>query len=59
MSLRRIDANSTRTTYKRAGKQTLVNGIAVSADGKTMTVVQSGANAKGETVKNVLIFDKQ
>ena len=59
VSLRRIDANSTRTTYKRAGKQTLVNGIAVSADGKTMTVVQSGANAKGETVKNMLIFDKQ
>ena len=30
-----------------------------SIDGKTMTVVQSGVNAKGETVKNMLIFDKQ
>jgi hypothetical protein len=59
VSLRRIDANSTRTTYKKAGKQTLVNGIAVSADGKTMTVVQSGVNAKGEPVKNTLIFDRQ
>ena len=59
VSLRRIDANSTRTTYKKAGKQTLVVGIAVSADGKTMTVVQSGANAKGEPVKNTLIFDRQ
>jgi hypothetical protein len=59
VTLRRIDANSTRTTYKKDGKQTLVIGIAVSADGKTMTVVQSGVNAKGETVKNTLIFDKQ
>ena len=59
VSLRRIDANSTRTTYKKADKQTLVNGIAVSADGKTMTVVQSGVNAKGEPVKNTLIFDRQ
>ena len=59
MSLRRIDANSTRTTYKKADKQTLVNGIAVSADGKTMTVVQSGVNGKGEPVKNTLIFDRQ
>ncbi len=59
VSLRRIDANSTRTTYKKAGKQTLVNGVAVSADGKTMTVVQSGVNAKGEPVKNTLIFDRQ
>jgi hypothetical protein len=59
VSLRRIDANSTRTTYKKADKQTMVNGIAVSADGKTLTVVQSGVNAKGEPVKNTLIFDRQ
>ena len=59
VSLRRLDANSTRTTYKKDGKQTFVNGIAVSADGKTLTVVQSGVNAKGETVKNILVFDRQ
>ena len=59
VSLRRIDANSTRTTYKKADKQTMVNGIAVSADGKTLTVVQSGVNGKGEQVKNTLIFDRQ
>jgi hypothetical protein len=57
--LRRISANATRTTYKKGGKQTLVNGVSVSADGKTLTVAQTGVNGKGETVKNTLVFDKQ
>ena len=59
VTLRRISANTTRTTYKKSGKQTLVNGISVSADGKTLTVAQSGVNGKGETVKNTLVFEKQ
>jgi len=42
-----------------ASTRTLVNGVAVSADGKTMEVAQSGVNAKGQTVKNTLVFDRQ
>lgn len=57
--LRRLSPRSTRTTYKLAGKQTLVNGISVSEDGKTLAVAQSGVNGKGQTVKNNLVFDKQ
>jgi hypothetical protein len=57
--LRRVSANATRTTYKKGAKVTLVNGISVSADGKTLTVATSGVNAKGETVKNTQVFDKQ
>jgi hypothetical protein len=57
--LRRVSANATRTTYKKGAKPTLVNGISVSADGKTLTVATSGVNAKGETVKNTQVFDKQ
>jgi len=57
--LRRLSATSVRSTYKKAGKQTLVNGVAVSADGKTLEVAQSGVNAKGQTVKNTLVFDRQ
>ena len=57
--LRRISARSTRTTYKLAGKQTLVNGVSVSDDGKTLAVAQTGVNGKGQTVKNNLTFDKQ
>jgi WD40 repeat protein len=57
--LRRISPRSTRTTYKLAGKQTLVNGVSVSEDGKTLAVAQTGVDGKGQTVKNSLTFDKQ
>ncbi len=57
--LKRISPNATRTTYKKGGKRTLVSGLSVAADGKTMTVAQTGVNAKGETVKNTMVFDKQ
>ncbi len=57
--LRRINSNSVRTTFKKAGKRTLVNGVSVSSDGKTLAVASSGVNAKGQTVKNTMVFDKQ
>ena len=57
--LKRISANAIRTTFKKGGKSTVVNGVSVSADGKTLTVATSGVNAKGETVKNTQVFDKQ
>ena len=57
--LKRVAANATRTTFKLVGKRTLVNGVSVSADGKTLTVAQSGVNAKGQTVNNTQVFDKQ
>ena len=57
--LKRIDANAVRTTFKKAGKRTLVNGVSVSSDGKTMAVASSGVNAKGQTVRNTMVFDKQ
>jgi len=57
--LKRLSPTTVRSTYKKDGKRTLVNGVAVSADGKTLTVAQSGVNAKGQTVKNTLVFDRQ
>ena len=57
--LRRISPTATRTTFKKAGKRTIVNGVSVSADGKTLAVAASGVNAKGQTVKNMQVFDKQ
>ena len=57
--LKRISANAVRTTNKQAGKRTLVNGVSVSPDGKTLTVATTGVNAKGQTVKNIQVFDKQ
>lgn len=57
--LKRVSANAVRTTNKKGGKRTLVNGVSVSADGKTLTVATTGVNAKGQTVKNTQVFDKQ
>jgi hypothetical protein len=59
VNLRRINATTTRTTYKKAGAPTIVNGLSVSSDGKTLTIASSGVNAKGQTVKNTQVFDKQ
>jgi hypothetical protein len=57
--LKRLSPSTTRSTWKKGDKRTLVNGISVSADGKTLTVAQQGVNAKGQTVKNTQVFDKQ
>lgn len=57
--LKRLSPSTVRSTYKKDGKRTLVNGVSVSGDGKTLTVAQSGTNAKGQTVKNTLVFDRQ
>jgi hypothetical protein len=57
--MKRVAPNATRSTFKVAGKRTVVNGVSVSADGKTLTVATSGVNAKGQTVKNTQVFDKQ
>lgn len=59
VTLRRLSPTTTRTTWKKDGKQTVVNGISVSADGKTLTVAASGVNAAGKPVKNTLVFDRQ
>lgn len=57
--LKRVSANATRSTYKKAGKTTIVNGVSVSADGKTLTVASTGVDAKGQKVKNTQVYDKQ
>jgi hypothetical protein len=58
ISMKRTSATVTESTYKLKGKVTLVNTRTVSADGKTLTVVQKGTNAKGETVNNTLVYEK-
>jgi len=58
ISMKRTSANVTESTYKLKGKVTLVNTRTVSADGKTLTVVQKGTSGKGETVNNTLVYEK-
>jgi hypothetical protein len=56
--LKRLNANSVETTYKKGGKVTVTNVRTVSADGKTMTVTTKGTNAQGQAVNNTLVFEK-
>ena len=57
--LKRLSPTTTRTTFKKNNKTTLVNGVSVSADGKTLTVASSGVNGQGKTTKNTYVFTKQ
>jgi hypothetical protein len=44
---------------KKAGKQVQTYSRVVSKDGKTMTVMVKGTNAKGQTINNVSVYEKQ
>ena len=55
----KIDDNSYSNTWKKGGKPTIMAKVVVSADGKTMTITQTGTNAKGEAVNNVIVYTKQ
>jgi hypothetical protein len=58
VTLKRINATSVESTYKKGGKVTIINVRTVSADGKTLTVTQKGTNAAGAKVDNMLVFDR-
>lgn len=56
---KKIDDNSYSNTRKKGGKATITAKVVVSADGKTMTITQTGTNAKGEAVNNTIEYHKQ
>jgi hypothetical protein len=55
----RINASTVQTISKKAGKVTTTQTSEVSIDGKTRTVTTKGTNAKGQTVNNVAIYERQ
>lgn len=59
IAYKRIDANTIEATTKMKGKVTLKVKVVVSADGKTRTLTQTGTDAKGGTVNNLIVYDKQ
>ena len=56
---KRVDDRTFEVTGKVDGKPTMTTRVAISADGKTMTATQTGQNAQGESVKNVIVATKQ
>ena len=58
-SPKKIDENSYENTWKKGGKVAIVAKVAVSKDGKTLTVTQTGTDSKGRAVSNTDVYDRQ
>src|SRR5450759_164322 len=56
---KKIDDNTYESVWKKGGKVTITAKAVVSKDGKTLTISQTGKNAKGETVNHTSVFEKQ
>ncbi len=59
IAYKRIGTNTIDSTTQMNGKVTGHTRAVVSADGKTRTLTQTGVNAKGQEIHNVLVFEKQ
>jgi hypothetical protein len=59
VALRRIDDSNYEVLLKMSGKVTITSRVSISGDGKTRTVVQTGANAKGQKVMNTIVYDRK
>lgn len=55
----RIDSRTYQYVQKEDGKVTLTSRVVVAADGKTRTITTTGKNAQGQTINNVIAWDKQ
>jgi hypothetical protein len=58
-SPKRVDADNYTNTWKLKGKVTVSAKVMVAKDGKSLTVTQSGTDAKGEAVNITAVFDRQ
>jgi hypothetical protein len=58
-SAKRIDAFTTAFTMKRAGRVVITGTGTISRDGTVMTITAKGVNARGQTIDNVSVFEKQ
>lgn len=58
-SAKKINDHSYENTWKKGGKATMNAKVVVSADGKTLTVNQTGTNSKGQAVSNMAVYSRQ
>jgi hypothetical protein len=56
---KRINKRTFEVLGKVDGKPTVTTRVMISADSKTMTATQTGKNAQGKNVNNVIVADKQ
>jgi hypothetical protein len=56
---KKIDDNTYENVWTHGGKVTVTAKVSVSADGKTLTVAQTGTDPSGAKVSSVAVYDKQ
>ena len=59
ISVKRVDAKTIETAWKKDGKTVMKTHAMVSSDGKTRTVTFDGADPQGHKVHNVAVFEKR
>ena len=55
----RVDDRHYTVVAKKAGKVTQTTKIEIAADGKSRTSTQTGTDAQGRTINNLIWYDKQ
>lgn len=56
---RRIDANRYENVWKKDGKVVVTVSATVSADGKTLTIIQRGKDAQGRVMDMTEVYERQ
>ena len=59
VAIKRINANTTENTFKKAGKVVLTGRDVVSKDGKVRTITAKETDPNGQPVSRTIVFDKQ
>ena len=54
----RTSATAGTNVYKKGGKVVMTTNLAISPDGKTMTLTSTGTDAKGQAVNNAAVYTK-
>jgi hypothetical protein len=57
-SPRRIDANRYENIWRKGGKVVVAVSATVSSDGKTLTIIQRGKDAKGRVMDMLEVFER-
>jgi hypothetical protein len=58
IAMKKVNAVTGESTFKKDGKVTATNVRKLSADGKTLTITSTGTTADGKPRKDVQVFDK-
>lgn len=58
VSMKRIDALTAESTFKKSGKVTATNSRSLSADGKVLTVTSKGVTEDGKPRNDIQVFEK-